>query len=178
VVLAEPVAVPAAAERRSAAAALALRAPRTAVALEPLKSVSTYAGVARRGAALRLPRRASIVFATGKSPSAPGRAVPSAAKANPEARTGTAALLVLSARANKPRRDAAAANAGGPLPSIPAPTLTFRRSSPAAAPAPPPEPRAASQPPAAAIDVEALSRDVIHRIEKRLRIERERHGRI
>jgi hypothetical protein len=37
---------------------------------------------------------------------------------------------------------------------------------------------AATQPCAPAIDVDALSRDVISRIEKRLRIERERHGRI
>jgi hypothetical protein len=155
-----------------------LRAPRSAVAFEPPKSVSAQAGVTRGGEALRLPRRASIVFAMGKSPSVPGRPVLSTAKINPVAPTGTAALLVLSANANKPRRDAAAANAGGPLPSIPAPPLTFRRSPPAATPAPPPEPRAASQPLAPAIDVEALSRDVIHRIEKRLRIERERHGRI
>jgi hypothetical protein len=40
-----------------------------------------------------------------------------------------------------------------------------------------PAPRSAPATPAA-IDVDALSRDVISRIEKRMRIERERHGRI
>jgi hypothetical protein len=62
---------------------------------------------------------------------------------------------------------------------ISAALLEFRR------PAPPvsthdaaPQSRAAPQPAVPVIDVDALSRDVIGRIEKRLRIERERHGRI
>ncbi|MEA3050188.1 MAG: hypothetical protein QOG84_2024, partial [Sphingomonadales bacterium] len=56
--------------------------------------------------------------------------------------------------------------------------LDYRRPEvPPAVAAAEPAPRSAPATPAA-IDVDALSRDVISRIEKRMRIERERHGRI
>ena len=60
------------------------------------------------------------------------------------------------------------------------PPLDFRSAAPPPPPPPPPaEMRAAatSAPSAATVDREAISRDVISRIEKRLRVERERRGR-
>jgi hypothetical protein len=58
------------------------------------------------------------------------------------------------------------------------PPLDFRSAAPP--PVPPPaeaRPAAATAPSAAPVDLEAVSRDVISRIEKRLRVERERRGR-
>jgi hypothetical protein len=59
------------------------------------------------------------------------------------------------------------------------PPLDFRSAAPPPAPSVVPEPRpaATAAPAAAAVDLEAISRDVMSRFEKRLRVERERRGR-
>lgn len=59
------------------------------------------------------------------------------------------------------------------------PPLDFRSAEAPPAPAPPAEarPAATTAPSVAPVDLEAVSRDVISRIEKRLRVERERRGR-
>jgi hypothetical protein len=59
------------------------------------------------------------------------------------------------------------------------PPLVYRSAAPPPAPQPQPEarPAAAAAPSAPPVDLEAVSRDVISRIEKRLRVERERRGR-
>jgi hypothetical protein len=59
------------------------------------------------------------------------------------------------------------------------PPLDFRSAEPPPAPSPPEEvpPATTTAPSAAPIDLGAVSRDVISRIEKRLRVERERRGR-
>ena len=89
------------------------------------------------------------------------------------------ALLALAGRTGRSVRTKSGAEAELPLRRPPQPPLEYRRpaapdggSAAAAAPA------RATSPPVPVIDIEALSRDVIGRIEKRLRIERERHGRI
>ena len=103
-----------------------------------------------------------------------------AAATVPAGRAISAAPLNLAMRHGR-RGEAFALADGSPSQrrQVSAAALEFRRPS-AAAPPPQPaaEPRAAAQPAAPAIDVDALSRDVMSRIEKRLRIERERHGRI
>ena len=103
-----------------------------------------------------------------------------AAATVPADRTIRAAPLDLAMRASGRGEGFAMADVASLQPrQVPLPQLEFRRPS-AATPAPQPaaEPRAVAQPAAQAIDVDALSRDVMSRIEKRLRIERERHGRI
>ncbi len=64
-------------------------------------------------------------------------------------------------------------------PAWAAPPLDYRSPAPPPAPQPQPEtrPAATTAPSAPPIDLEAVSRDVIGRIEKRLRVERERRGR-
>jgi hypothetical protein len=58
------------------------------------------------------------------------------------------------------------------------PPLDYRRPAPSAPPVQPEaRPVATTAPSAPAIDLEAVSRDVIRRIEQRLRVERERRGR-
>jgi hypothetical protein len=58
------------------------------------------------------------------------------------------------------------------------PPLDFRSIAPPPAPAPAEaRPAAPAARPPAPVDLEAISRDVISRIEKRLRVERERRGR-
>jgi hypothetical protein len=59
------------------------------------------------------------------------------------------------------------------------PPLDFRSAEPRPAPPRPAEarPAATTAPSAAPVDLEAVSRNVISRIEKRLRVERERRGR-
>lgn len=94
------------------------------------------------------------------------------------------ALLELAGVAAARARSSAgsAAGASGRRRPEPAPPLDYRHAAPPAAAeaaeAAEPTPRAAPAPQAPVIDIDALSRDVISRIEKRLRIERERHGRI
>lgn len=63
--------------------------------------------------------------------------------------------------------------------TVQAPELDYRRpAAPPIASQAAPLPRPAPPPAPPAIDLDALSREVIERIEKRMRIERERHGRI
>lgn len=108
----------------------------------------------------------------------PSRAIPTRSPsdtvlAQPQRRSGDAAPLYL---AGQPGRSAAADSfsaAWGP------PPLVYRSPVPPPAPQPQPEarPAAAAAPAAPSVDIEAVSRDVISRIEKRLRVERERRGR-
>lgn len=77
------------------------------------------------------------------------------------------------------RPSSAAPTAPGPTdPALRPPPLDYRRPTP---PAPPVQaeawPAATTAPSAPPIDLEAVSRDVIRRIEQRLRVERERRGR-
>jgi len=102
----------------------------------------------------------------------PGASVSSAIGAV-AARAGTAPLYLA-------ERVGGRTLAPGPFDSVWAPPpLDFRSAAPPPAPPPPEEarPAATMAPSAAPIDLEAVSRGVIARIEKRLRVERERRGR-
>jgi len=131
-------------------------------------------------APMRLHRPALAVSRTaGQQPPAPERLrqlVPTACLP----RLVPTAPLDLAARPDRRRNGPTEASTIVPQRRyISAAPLEFRRSAPPASSheiAPPSH--AAPQPAVPAIDVDALSRDVISRIEKRLRIERERHGRI
>jgi hypothetical protein len=104
----------------------------------------------------------------------PGASVsPSLAGGSPAARGGAAPLYL----AERARGRTVAPE---PFGSVWAPPpLDFRSAAPTPAPPPPQEarPAAAMAPSAAPVDLGAVSRDVISRIEKRLRVERERRGR-
>jgi hypothetical protein len=104
----------------------------------------------------------------------PGASAPFFSPGVPPAALGAATALYLAERAT-----------GGTPPPEPfsgvwaPPPLDFRSAEPPPAPSPPEEvpPATTTAPSAAPIDLGAVSRDVISRIEKRLRVERERRGR-
>lgn len=131
-------------------------------------------------APISLPRPALVVRRTAaEQPPAPGR-LPRQAPAPSLRRLVPAAPLDLAVRPDR-RRDGPteARTTGPPRRHISAAPLEFRRSAPSAlSHEAASSSRAVPQPVVPAIDVDALSRDVISRIEKRMRIERERHGRI
>lgn len=135
-----------------------------------------------RTAALTIPVRARRRFAASEgvehvtAPRRAGRTVATAALAR---RAAAMTFAAPTTAADRRRQSAAGIRiAESARPHVSAASLDFRRPAPpvpvpeAARPAP-----AAPTPSAPAIDVDALSRDVMNRIEKRLRIERERHGR-
>lgn len=155
---------------------------------DPTRRLSRRRPVMATGPAARRPVLASpagaprarerVPVSLPESPASPsqGRAEPDAL---PPRLAGPAPILELAAPSRA--RAGAAQAAHGSAPARrgppPPPPLDYRRPAPppvsAAAPALRPEPPAAP-----AINLDALSREVIGRIEKRLRIERERHGRV
>jgi hypothetical protein len=104
----------------------------------------------------------------------PGAADRSATASGVPAAPGTTAPLYLAERhGGRTTAPASFGSAWAP------PPLDFRSAAPPPAAPPPAEarPAASPMPAATAVDLEAVSRDVISRIEKRLRVERERRGR-
>ncbi len=139
----------------------------------PAHFVPRPAVVARRA---QFPRPAPARLVVAPPPG--GRPVSSAAAVR---RDHPATMLELPgvARARGASASAAASHRSGEAPPrLPAP-LDYRRPAPTvAAEAVEQAPSAAPPPQPPVIDMDALSRDVISRIEQRLRIERERHGRV
>lgn len=164
----------------------------TAAARAPLPAArpgSPAPSPPRQRATGAIARPRGITQGSGRSASSPSRALrqplfalpaPAATAASPEAgQDGPAPAppLYLTEKRPPPVRIASPAAFGS---AWNAPPLDYRSSPP---PPPRPEPRPAQAPPAAAalppaptIDLDAVSRDVISRIEKRLRVERERSG--
>jgi hypothetical protein len=126
------------------------------------------AAATARGRPARLPQ---LVLQRRDTPRT-AAATPSASGA--QAPGGSAAPLYLAQRSGgRPSAPDSFSPAWAP------PPLDYRSPTPPPAPQPQPEarPAASTAPSAPPIDLDAVSRDVIGRIEKRLRIERERRGR-
>ncbi|MBQ1500536.1 MAG: hypothetical protein IIZ38_19695 [Sphingomonas sp.] len=155
------------------------RFPRSAP-LPPAESAADLFGTGRRTASARLSVRAFAVRRGAAAAPAPERPGSTSGAVAPRHRSAPLAPLAFAAPAGTRRAGASGALAiAPPSRQVAVAALDFRRpAAPAATPEAAPAPRAAPQPQAPAIDVDAISRDVIGRIEKRLRIERERHGRI
>jgi len=163
---------PAPAERRSGTDGAALRSSAAAPAGHPLQrpgqpssrsisrrlpGVMAFASLQRPGR-VRPPRAADRLSAVSGAPAARGIPVP---------------LYLAERHSGRSTAPASFGSAWAP------PPLDFRSAEAPPAPPPPAEarPAATTAPPAAPIDLGAVSRDVISRIEKRLRVERERRGR-
>jgi hypothetical protein len=152
----------------------------TAVGAPFRRSHRTPATQVSGTAPTRLPHPALIITQTAEQHlPAPERVVRHPATALAP-RTVSAAPLDLTTRPNRLRDGSSKMTQAGPQRrNVSAAPLEFRRSAPpVSSHEATPASRAPPQPGAPVIDVDALSRDVISRIEKRLRIERERHGRI
>ncbi|MGZ8284030.1 MAG: hypothetical protein ACXW27_00405 [Allosphingosinicella sp.] len=100
------------------------------------------------------------------------------AQPRPTREPGRASALLDFARGTAARARPESRVQGSSERRSPPPSLDYRRPAMSAAAAAAEAPPRAPPPPPPAIDVDALSRDVISRIEKRMRIERERHGRV
>jgi hypothetical protein len=164
-------------DRRAAAATSAAPAGRLRLRLRPLEAAAAVAAPTAELPAARLPS-ARAIAAFALSPPIRFRSAEPGSRQEP-GRASTVLHLagLTAARARPESRVQPSSERRSPSP----PSLDYRRPAlSAAAAAAEPTPRAAPAPPPQppAIDVDALSRDVISRIEKRLRIERERHGRV
>lgn len=148
-------------------------------AARPDGTNGTVPGSAQTG--LRsISRRLPSVMALASSLSRPERARAPRAADRPSIAMGAPAGRGSPAPLHLAGRQSGRTTAPAPFSSDRAPPpLDFRSAEAPPAPPPPAEarPAATTAPPAAPIDLGAVSRDVISRIEKRLRVERERRGR-
>jgi len=164
--------LPAPAERRSGTEGTALQSSTTARAGHALqrpgppssRSISRRLPGAMAFASLQRPRRAGPLRAADRLSTVSGA---------PAARGIPAPLYLAERQSGRTTAPASFGSAWAP------PPLDFRSAEPPAPPPPPAEarPAATAAPSAAPVDLDAVSRDVISRIEKRLRVERERRGR-